>query len=89
MQNAFVDGQLDAAEWTTMLERIGADAELRREICELRATKDMVRNAYAGVKPRARRVAAVAAGWRGWGLAATLVAPSPRADRPRTVRRES
>lgn len=72
MQNAFVDGQLDAAEWTAMLERIGADAELRREICELRATKDMVRSAYAGVAPRARRVAAPS-GWRGWGIAATLV----------------
>jgi GNAT superfamily N-acetyltransferase len=73
MQNAFVDGQLDAAEWSAMLERIGADAELRREICELRAAKDMVRDAYAGVNPRQRRVA-VAAGWRGWGLAAMLLA---------------
>lgn len=73
MQNAFVDGQLDAAEWSAMLERIGADAGLRREICELRAAKDMVRDAYAGVKPR-HRGASVAAGWRGWGLAALLVA---------------
>lgn len=72
MQNAFVDGQLDAAEWTAMLERIGADAELRRDICELRATKDMVRSAYSGVAPRAGRVTATR-GWRGWGIAATLV----------------
>jgi intracellular sulfur oxidation DsrE/DsrF family protein len=72
MQNAFVDGQLDAAEWTAMLERIGADAELRRDICELRATKDMVRSAYSGVVPRARRPAAKG-GWRSWGIAATLV----------------
>jgi intracellular sulfur oxidation DsrE/DsrF family protein len=71
MQNAFVDGQLDAGEWSAMLERVGADAELRGEICTLRATKDMVCNAYADVKPRARRAAA---GWRSWGLAATLLA---------------
>ena len=40
MRSAFVDGQLDAAEWAAMLEQIGADAALRREICELRATKE-------------------------------------------------
>lgn len=72
MQNAFVDGELDTAEWTAMLERMGSDPELRREICELRATKDMVRSAYEGVTPRARRVTATG-GWRGWGMAATLV----------------
>jgi len=72
MQNAFVDGQLDAAEWTAMLERIGGDADLRREICELRTTKDMVRSAYGGLAPRARRLTATG-GWRGWGMAATLV----------------
>lgn len=71
MQNAFVDGQLDAAEWAALLERIGSDADLRIEICELRATQDMVRNAYADVMPRARPEAA---GWRSWGLAATLLA---------------
>lgn len=73
MQNAFVDGQLDAVEWTAMVERIGHDAELRREVCELRATKDMLRGAYADVKPRSRGLAA-ASGWRSWGLAAMLMA---------------
>lgn len=73
MQNAFVDGQLDATEWTAMLERIAADAALRLDICELRATKDMVRGAYADVKPRVR-CAAAAFGWRSWGLAAMLLA---------------
>jgi len=76
MQNAFVDGELDAAEWTAMLERIGTDVALRHEICELRTTKDMVRGAYGGVAPRACRVAGPGGwrGWRGWGIAATLVA---------------
>jgi uncharacterized protein len=72
MQNAFVDGQLDAAEWTALLERIGGDAQLRHEICELRTTKDMVRSAYGSLAPRARRLTAPG-GWRGWGIAATLV----------------
>jgi len=73
MQNAFVDGQLDAVEWTAMLERIGHDAELRQDICELRATKDMLRSAYAGAKPR-RRGSGAAGHWRVWGLAAMLMA---------------
>jgi len=73
MQSAFVDGQLDAAEWAAMLDQIGADPTLRREICELRATKDMVRSAYAGLTP-ARRARVPAGRWRGWGLAALLVA---------------
>jgi intracellular sulfur oxidation DsrE/DsrF family protein len=73
MQSAFVDGQLDSAEWAAMLERIGADPALRREICELRATKDMVRGAYSGLTP-ARRGRLRAGSWRGWGLAASLVA---------------
>jgi intracellular sulfur oxidation DsrE/DsrF family protein len=73
MQNAFVDGQLDAVEWTAMLERIGQDAALRRDICELRAAKDMVCGAYADVKPVVREHAR-SRGWRGWGMAALLVA---------------
>jgi intracellular sulfur oxidation DsrE/DsrF family protein len=73
MQNAFVDGQLDAVEWSAMLERIAEDAALRREICELRATKDMVRGAYAEAAPNVRQHLG-SAGWRGWGIAALLVA---------------
>jgi intracellular sulfur oxidation DsrE/DsrF family protein len=73
MQNAFVDGQLDAVEWSAMLERIAGDAALRRDICELRAAKDMVRGAYADVKPDGREQLR-SRGWRGWGIAALLVA---------------
>jgi len=78
MQNAFVDGQLDAADWTALVERMGRDDALRRRVCELRTLKDMTRSAYAGVhsgraapgpdRRRWARVAAVAlvfalAGW--------------------------
>jgi intracellular sulfur oxidation DsrE/DsrF family protein len=73
MQCAFVDGQLDGAEWAAMLERLGSDAALRREICELRATKDMVRGAYAGLMS-AQRGRLSSKGWRPWGIAAALVA---------------
>jgi len=52
MQNAFVDGQLDAADWTAMVERIGTDETLRRQVCELRTVKDMLRGAYADAHPR-------------------------------------
>ena len=70
MQNAFVDGQLDAADWSALVERMGNDEALRREVCELRTLKDMTRSAYAGV--RSRR-AAPAANRRGWALVAGLL----------------
>jgi len=63
MQNAFVDGQLDAADWTALVERMGSDEALRRRVCELRTLKDMTRSAYACVHPR--RAAAAANRW-GW-----------------------
>lgn len=51
MRNAFVDGQLDAADWSAMVERMGHDEALRREVCELRTLKDMVKGAYAHERP--------------------------------------
>jgi len=86
MQNAFVDGQLDAADWTALVERMGRDEALRREVCELRTLKDMTRSAYAEVRSgrvapapqRARwaRVAVVALAFAatGW-LAHDALAP--------------
>ncbi|MFY9314643.1 MAG: hypothetical protein WAO95_03680 [Burkholderiales bacterium] len=73
MQNAFVDGQLDAAEWAGVTERLERDALLRERICELRTLKDMVRYAHAvppGPRERARRVARP--GWK--TLAAASIA---------------
>lgn len=73
MQNAFVDGQLDAAEWAGVAGRLERDALARAQVCELRTLKDMVRHAYA-VPPepreRARRVAGP--GWK--TLAAASIA---------------
>jgi len=69
MRNAFVDGQLDAADWTAMVERVGADEALRRQVCELRTLKDMTRSAYAGLHPR--RAAPPANRW-GWARVAGM-----------------
>jgi uncharacterized protein len=74
MQNAFVDGQLDAADWTALVERMGDDEALRRQVCELRTLKDMTRSAYAGVHPRGAAPAANRWGWaRVAGLALVFV----------------
>jgi hypothetical protein len=69
MQNAFVDGQLDAADWTAMVQRMGEDEALRCQVCELRTLKDMVKGAYADAHPRG---AALPANRRGWALVAGL-----------------
>ena len=69
MQNAFVDGQLDAADWTAMVQRMGEDEALRCQVCELRTLKDMVKGAYADAHPRRT---ALPANRRGWALVAGL-----------------
>lgn len=69
MQNAFVDGQLDAADWTALVQRMGHDEALRCQVCELRTLKDMVKGAYADVRPSR---AAPAADRRGWARVAGL-----------------
>jgi len=79
MQCAFVDGELDQAEWARVAARLQQDEGLRAQVCGIRAVKDLVQNAYAqpAVAPRPRlrgtrwaAIAAVcllsvAAGWLG------------------------
>ena len=73
MRSAFVDGQLDAAEWGSITQRMERDAALREDVCELRTLKDMVRHAYA-VPPVPREGARRVAG-PGWNtLAAASIA---------------
>ncbi|MBZ0251642.1 MAG: hypothetical protein K8F93_18450, partial [Burkholderiales bacterium] len=55
MLGAFVDGQVDRAEWAGIAQAVEGDAALREEVCRLRATKEMVRHAYASPPPAARR----------------------------------
>ena len=47
LQNAFVDDELDQADWERVAERLGTDEALRADICALRQTKQLVRRAYA------------------------------------------
>jgi len=83
LKNAFVDGELASGERRALRSRALADAELRRQLCELASLKDLVREAYGdvGASPQARsggrfsrlRVAAIAllcvlAGWMARGL---------------------
>lgn len=64
LRGAFVDGQLDAAEWARVAAEMERDAPLRAEVCELRMLKDMVKHAYAD--PPARRPRAARASGLRW-----------------------
>lgn len=44
--NAFVDGELAEAEKARAIERISADLGLKKQVCELRLLKDMVKTCY-------------------------------------------
>ena len=75
MRGAFIDGQLDAAEWARIAERAALDPALREDLCELRMLKDMVRNACAEAPPRpAHRRAPAAGRWGATAAAAGLFA---------------
>jgi hypothetical protein len=45
--NAFLDGELAAAERESALQQLEADDDFRRSACETRTLKEMVRGAYA------------------------------------------
>lgn len=45
--NAFIDGELDAADRERLLVAIAADGELAQRACALRLVKEQVRHAYA------------------------------------------
>ena len=72
MLGAFVDGQLGGEEWAGIAREMEGDEVLREEVCRLRATKELLRHAYAappaGRRPRGKR------GQAGWlALVATGV----------------
>jgi len=69
MQSAFVDGELDQADWGRIAEQLGRDETLRAEVCEIRTVKDLVQGAYA-VPPQAPRHGA--ASGRRWAAIAAL-----------------
>lgn len=52
--NAFVDNELDAADWTQLIEGIRRDDTLAERVCELRQLKDMVQMSYREPPQRPR-----------------------------------
>jgi len=73
MLGAFVDGQLDGAEWARVAAQVEGDPYLREEVCRLRAMKAMIRHSYAMPVPRPTRARDRARpGW--FGLAAASLA---------------
>lgn len=59
---AYADGQLDRAERELMLSLLDMDAELSREVWELRKVKDMIEVSYQDLEPA--RAAVAAPSWR-------------------------
>jgi intracellular sulfur oxidation DsrE/DsrF family protein len=63
MQGAFVDGELDTAEWARIAERARTDPALRAGLCEIRTLKELVRGAYAALPPARARAHATRHRW--------------------------
>lgn len=63
-RNAFVDGELSVADQRRMRERSLADAELRLDLGDRQALKDLVRDAYSGVEPPATQRQPLPVPWR-------------------------
>lgn len=64
--NAFVDGELAAAEREEILAASAADADLAQRLCALRAGKELLRHAYdQGSLPMAPKMSRGSGGWGG------------------------
>lgn len=66
MRGAFVDGELDDADWARIAEVVERDPGLREEMCSLFMLKEMVHRAYAmpPAPPARVRRAAACRPWR-------------------------
>lgn len=73
IRGAFVDGQLDRADWARVARAAERDPALREDTCELRTLKEMVRHAYAALPARPKRARwSAGAGWRAIAAAALI-----------------
>lgn len=70
--NAFVDGELSAADQARVLDAISRDAALQKRVAEIQQTQSLLRHAYAQ-PPTPTRAALRAPGWRRRALAATVL----------------
>lgn len=72
--NAFVDGQLDAAMHSEVLQAMESNAAVREEICRLRSAKDWMQTGFADARPSPRPPRAYRSRWPGRnGVAATVL----------------
>lgn len=62
--NAFIDDELDTADWTEIVKQLRVDNELAGRVCELRQHKDMVQKAYRLPKRSSARVSQSRYWWR-------------------------
>lgn len=70
--NAFLDGELNAADQARILEAINRDESLQRRVAEYQQAKALLRHAYERPpQPRASRAATPSRAWQ--ALAATLL----------------
>jgi intracellular sulfur oxidation DsrE/DsrF family protein len=74
LQNAFVDGELDPAEWERVAAEVRGDGPLREDVATLRALKDMVRHAYAAPPAPVRRERGRGPGWKSVAVASVAFA---------------
>ena len=73
LRGAFVDSQLEAADWAQVAAQMERDPALRDDVCELRLLKDMMRHAYTEPPARRRRPAARPGLRWPWLAAASIV----------------
>lgn len=71
---AFVDRELDAAEWGSVASRIESDPALREEACRLRAQKELIRYAYAVPERSRTQRPSRRAGWMSIAASGALFA---------------
>lgn len=74
MLNAFVDDELSGEEWAVIAARLESDPALREEVGRLRATKELLRHAYADPPRRARRALRAVPGWMSLAASSLLFA---------------
>lgn len=71
MLNAFIDHELSDDDMMQIYMTMSQDTDLRARVCELRATRDLVRSAYQ-VSPPSGKAKGLPARFPVWGLAAAV-----------------
>ncbi len=75
MLNAFIDHELSDDDMMQIYMAMSKDADLRAHVCDLRATRDLVRSAYQ-VSPLLGKAKRLPSRFPAWGLAAAIASLS-------------